>query len=218
MKALKRCRDGLVRGLERILSAMVAALTLDVLWGVFTRFVLGGAWAHRLLGGLVPAAHLGQAPYTDELACVLLVWISMLGAALAFGRGGHLGVDFFVNRLHPSARRAAAALVQGLIIALAAAVFVAGGWELASAQMGQELPTMRWLSRGEVYLALPVAGVFIILFSAEHLAAILRRPAGEGADAGAAGAGGAGTGTAGAAGAGTGGTGGAGAAGGRKEG
>jgi TRAP-type C4-dicarboxylate transport system permease small subunit len=45
------------------------------------------------------------------------------------------------------------------------------------AQMGQELPTLRPLTRGMVYLSLPVAGFFIVLFAAENLVAILRTPA-----------------------------------------
>ena len=94
MGALKRVRDLAVRAVEWMIIGMVALLTLDVLWGVFTRFVLGSGLAHKMLSGVIPETHLGQAVYTDELACVLLVWISMLGAALAFGRKAHLGVDF----------------------------------------------------------------------------------------------------------------------------
>ena len=45
------------------------------------------------------------------------------------------------------------------------------------AQMGQELPTLRPLTRGMVYLSLPVAGCFITLFALENLIAILRTPA-----------------------------------------
>ena len=70
MDTLQKIRHGLVRSLEVLIIVMVALLTLTVLWGVFTRFVMGR-----------------QAQYTDELARMLLVWVSMIGAALAFAAG-----------------------------------------------------------------------------------------------------------------------------------
>jgi len=85
-------------------------------------------------------------------------------------------VDFFVGLMHPTSRRTLAMIVQLLTIALAIVVFVIGGWSAAMSQMTQELPTMRWLSRGEVYLVLPLAGLFIILFATESLVEIYRKP------------------------------------------
>lgn len=168
MGALRTLRHGVVKGLEWLVAAMVALLALDVLWGVFTRFCMGA-----------------QATFTDELACVLLVWISMVGAALCFDRKMHLGVDFFTGLMHERPRKADAVVVLAVTFALSVAVFVVGGWKLALSQMTQELPTMRWLSRGQVYMALPVAGVFICLFTLEQLVAALKPGAGEGAKSGA---------------------------------
>lgn len=167
MGALRTLRNGVVKGLEWLVAAMVALLTVDVLWGVFTRFCLGA-----------------QATFTDELACVLLVWISMVGAALCFDRKMHLGVDFFTGLMRERPRKADAAVVLIVTFALSAIVFVVGGWKLALSQMTQELPTMRWLSRGQVYLALPIAGVFICLFSLEHLVAALKSGPEEGGKSG----------------------------------
>lgn len=158
----QKVRNGFVRTLEILLMVLVAAMTLTVLWGVFTRFVLGH-----------------QAQYTDELARLLLVWVSMIGAALAFGGKAHLGVDFFVNLLHPEARKTVSLLVQAVIVILAVTVFIRGGWGLALAQMSQELPTLRPLTRGMVYLSLPLAGLFITLFAVENALSILRTPAGQ---------------------------------------
>ena len=160
MGAWPGVRKGFIRALEVLLMAMVAVLTLTVLWGVFTRFCLGR-----------------QAEYTDELARLLLVWVSMVGAALAFGEKAHLGVDFFVNKLHPEARKTLSMLVQVVTVVLAVAVFVIGGWGLAMGQMGQQLPTLP-ISRGMVYLSIPLGGVLICLFALENLAEIIKTPAG----------------------------------------
>ena len=153
---LQKARAGFIKSLEALVTVMVAVLTLTVLWGVFTRFCLGH-----------------QAEYTDELARVLLVWVSMVGAALAFGEKAHLGVDYFVNRLHPEARKTLSALVQVVIAALAVIVFVIGGWGLAMGQMGQQLPTLP-ISRGVVYLSMPLGGVLICLFALENLVSIVK--------------------------------------------
>lgn len=165
MDSWRRARARIVRSLEWLVIVMVVALTLTVLWGVFTRFVLGH-----------------QAQYTDELARVLLVWVSMIGAALAFGSRSHLGVDYLVTRLDPAAARIVALAVHAIVIVLAAVVFVAGGWGLAMGQMEQALPTLRPLTRGMVYLAVPLSGVFIIVFTIGHLAATLSKS--DGLDAG----------------------------------
>lgn len=160
MTRLLSVRKVFVRSLEVLLMGMVALLTLTVLWGVFTRFCLGR-----------------QAEFTDELARVLLVWTSMIGAALAFGEKAHLGVDFFVAKLHPEARKTLSMIVQVVTMILAFVVFIAGGWDLAVGQLKQQLPTMPWMSRGMVYFAIPLGGVFILLFAIENLIGIVRTPA-----------------------------------------
>lgn len=157
---LQAIRNGVVKVLETILIVFVIGLTLAVLWGVFTRFCMGH-----------------QASFTDELARILLVWVSMIGAALAFGLKAHLGVDFFINKLLPNARKALNVIVQLVTIILTVVIFLVGGVSLALAQMGQQLPTMPWLSRGMVYAAIPVAGVFILMFTLENLIVILKTPA-----------------------------------------
>lgn len=155
----QKIRDGFVRTLEILLMVLVAVMTLTVLWGVFTRFCLGR-----------------QAHYTDELARVLLVWISMIGSALAFGAKAHLGVDYFVSKLHPEARKTVSVVVQLVILALALIVFIVGGWGLAMGQMGQQLPALP-IKRGLVYISMPIAGVLIILFALENIVEIIRTPA-----------------------------------------
>jgi TRAP-type C4-dicarboxylate transport system permease small subunit len=157
---LQAFRNGVVKVLENILIVCMIGLTLAVLWGVFTRFCMGR-----------------QASFTDELARVLLVWVSMIGAALAFGLKAHLGVDFFINKLSPDARKVLSVVVQLVTIILTVVIFLMGGVSLTLAQMGQVLPTMPWLSRGMVYAAIPVSGVFILLFTIENLVVILKTPA-----------------------------------------
>ncbi len=179
-----KCRHALVRGLEALIIAIVVLLTLDVLWGIVTRVLanpgvldcvrsaFGEGWLFREL-------KTGQAPYTDEVARILLVWLSMFGGALAFGAKAHLGVDFFVGLMQPQARKGLALFVQGLVFFMAVAVFIVGGITVAHGQITQDLTTVPFLTRGMVYASMPISGFFICLFSIESIIEILRTPAEE---------------------------------------
>ncbi len=85
----------LVRLLEFLTIVIFAALVLDVLWGVVSRYVFGA-----------------QSRWTEELAIYLLVWVSLLGSTLAFRDQAHLGVDYFVGKLDQTARRLAAIIAE----------------------------------------------------------------------------------------------------------
>ncbi|MEX1048459.1 MAG: TRAP transporter small permease [Akkermansiaceae bacterium] len=167
---------GLVRLLEGLLIVAMALLVCDVLWGVISR-VLGTlrAWlmtAHEIHAPFLPT---GQSPWTEELARFLLIWVGMLGAAVAFGRNGHLGVDYFVGKLHPDARRWMRVITWLTVIFFAAVVLLDGGWALVrrTLEMGQETPALG-IRKGWVYLAVPLSGTFTILFAGVNLVVCLR--------------------------------------------
>jgi TRAP-type C4-dicarboxylate transport system permease small subunit len=164
-RVLKRLERVLTKALELFVVLAMAVLVLDVVWGVFTRYALGE-----------------QAKWTEELARFLLIWVSLLGGALAFGRKAHLGIDIFVRALHRDARRSMQVLSQLVVFGFALAVFVVGGSSLAFAALsaGQETPALGW-QMGYVYLAVPISGLFIVLYSVESLVeSVWRRPAASG--------------------------------------
>ena len=156
------------RVLECILIVAVGLLVLDVIWGVFTRYVMGE-----------------QANWTEELARFLLVWVSLLGGAVAFGTKGHLGVDYFVGKLHPDARKTMAVVSHLIVIFFAVAVFLVGGYCVVADALAvdQMTPALGW-KMGYVYLALPIAGCFMVLFTIENLIETLATPAGESLESG----------------------------------
>lgn len=145
--------QGLSRLLEYLTILLFAALTADVLWGVVSRYVLGK-----------------QSRWTEEVAVYLLVWVSLLGAALMFRERGHLGVDYFVGKLHPAAQRAAAWIAELAVIAFAGFVLVFGGGLLVWRTLGtgQLTPAMGW-KVGYLYSVVPLCGLFIVGFAIEHL-------------------------------------------------
>ena len=150
--------------LNAVLMGAVLLLVVDVCWGVFTRYVMGE-----------------QAKWTEELARFLLVWVSLLGGAVAFGTKGHLGVDYFVGKFHPDAQKSMAVFVHLVVLFFAVSIFLYGGGRVVSDALAMEqmTPALGW-KMGHVYLALPIAGVFMVLYTVEALVETLATRTGEG--------------------------------------
>jgi len=150
---LNQIKFVLTKVLEFFLIVAVALLVLDVVWGVVTRYAFGQ-----------------QATWTEELARFLLIWVTLLGAAVAFGTKGHLGVDYFVQQFHPEAQRLMAIVSNLVVVFFAVAIFIYGGFQVVgnALAMEQVTPSLGW-KMGHVYLALPVSGVFMLMFAVANL-------------------------------------------------
>jgi TRAP-type C4-dicarboxylate transport system permease small subunit len=144
----------IVRGLEWFTIGLFALLVLDVLWGVTSRYVPG----------------IRPSDWTEELAVYLLVWVSLFGAALTYRGYGHLGVDYFVAKLDPSAQRLVAVIVELVVLVFAGFALCHGGWRLVADTLGanQLTPVLQW-KIGYLYSAVPLSGVFFCAFAIEHL-------------------------------------------------
>ncbi|MBN1974311.1 MAG: TRAP transporter small permease [Sedimentisphaerales bacterium] len=143
----------LIKMLEITVILVMGFLVIDVLWGVFSRYVL-----HN------------QSPWTEELATMLLIWVSLLGAAIGFIRGSHLGVDYFVGKLSKRKQVIGQIIVYMLVAFFASLAMIYGGTRLAvlTFQLAQISPAMQ-LNVGYVYLAVPISGFFILIFSIETI-------------------------------------------------
>lgn len=161
MRAVLRLERGLTKGLELFIIAAMALLVVDVVWGAFSRYALGE-----------------QAKWTEELARFLLVWVALLGGALAFGQRAHLGVDYFVNQLHPQARRVTAMVGHLVVLFFAGAVLLVGGTRVVNEalMLEQTTPALGW-KMGYVYLALPICGFFVVLSTIRNISNTLTTPA-----------------------------------------
>ena len=158
-----RFKNGMTKSLNVALILLVAVLVMDVVWGVFTRYALGE-----------------QAQWTEELARFLLVWVSLLGAASAFESQGHLGVDYFVRKFHPEVQKPLAMVTQVIVLLFAILVFGYGGGRVVADTflIGQVTPALGW-EMGYVYLALPIAGIFMMVYTVENLAQVFISEPGE---------------------------------------
>jgi len=146
MRAIKLILD---KTLELLVMVVVAVLVLDVLWQVFTRFILKD-----------------PSSWTEELATFLLIWVALLGAAVALGRGAHLGIDYFVGKLPDKTKIKTEIFVFLCVATFSLLVMVVGGFDLVRTTMAlkQTSPALG-LNMGYVYLAVPISGFFLVLYS-----------------------------------------------------
>jgi TRAP-type C4-dicarboxylate transport system permease small subunit len=96
---LARLRRAFERVLEWIVIALLLLLALEVVLGV----------VYRYLGN--PIA------WYDEIASVLLAWVTYYGAALAALKRAHIGVPGFISALSARPRLAAVLLGEACILA-----------------------------------------------------------------------------------------------------
>ena len=149
---------GFKRQIDTALGWVVAVLmglsVVNVLWQVFTRFVLND-----------PSA------FTDELARYLLVWVGLLGAAYAAGQRMHLAVDLLPQTLTGARKQVVEVVIQACVFVFAAVVMVWGGVVLVQLQwdLGQTSAALR-VPLAVVYSVLPVSGVLIAYYAAVALA------------------------------------------------
>lgn len=145
------------RALDRFLEILVAAsmlvLTIDVTWQVITRFILKN-----------------PSNWTEELATNLMIWVGLLGAAVALNYRDHLGIDYFVGKLSDKMRFRTEVFVYLAIALFSIFVMFLGGLKLVTItfRFGQLSPALR-LPMGYVYLAVPVTGIFLAIYSIEFL-------------------------------------------------
>jgi len=118
-KNLKKYLD---KSLEYITAFTMGFLVLDVTWQVFTRYVLND-----------------PSSWTEEVATYLVMWVGLLGAAVALNRGAHLGIDYFVAKLSLKARLITQAVVFFVTFNFSVFILLIGGIQLVidTLQLGQ---------------------------------------------------------------------------------
>lgn len=140
-----------MRALARLLG-----LALEIVAGsllVALALLVSVAAALRYLGSGIS--------FYDEVAPILLAWVTFFGAALVTLKRGHLGFDNVIRALPDWPRRAAFVLSEALTIAF----FIAlawGGYRLLEVMSGEHLVTLTWLSTGVTQSVIPLASLAFV--------------------------------------------------------
>ncbi len=146
-------RNTMDQVLKTVLAVLMAVMVLDVLWGVFTRYVMGA-----------------QSQWTEELARYLLIWIGILGAAFASGKKMHLAIDILPTSLEGRRQMLLVNSIHVIVILFALAVLLIGGSRLVyiTSKLGQ-VSTALDLPLAVVYSIVPISGLFIIIYKTMDL-------------------------------------------------
>lgn len=146
MSGIKHSID---KTLEWAVILLMAANVLNVLWQVFTRFILND-----------------PSSYTEELARYLLIWIGLLGASYAVGKKLHLAIDHFSGKLQGFPRQMVDFLVPALIFLFALLVMVIGGIRLVNITLTlNQISAALQIKLGYIYLVLPLSGLLMMYYS-----------------------------------------------------
>lgn len=152
--------QSLRRWLDRVLGAvgclLLSALVIVLVWQVFSRYVLN-----------TPSTS------SEEILRYGVVWMSLLGAAYATGKGSHMSVDLLRDRMHGGQRLWLEAGVTLLFLAFAIMVLIVGGLRGVSISARQTSAVLQ-IPMSWIYAALPVSGALMVAYNLLNLADLWR--------------------------------------------
>jgi len=143
--------------LKWVVVVLMAISVFNVLWQVFTRFIL-----HH------------PSSYTEELARYLLIWVGLLGAAYAAGNKMHLAIDLFSAKMQRNNALRLQIFIQICILLFAVAVMVIGGLRLVTITLTlNQLSAALQVKLGYVYLVLPISGILIAVYAIMEIISLI---------------------------------------------
>ena len=153
--ALATLRDAYGRLLEAVVTVLMVVLFVEVTAGVVFRFA-----GHSLI-------------WYDEVASILLAWLTFYGSALASVKRAHIGCPEIVDLMPWRARRLANIVAQVVVIAF----FVVLGYVgviIMPALAGDTLVTLSWVPMNFVQSVIPVSSALIVVAETMTLVELLR--------------------------------------------
>lgn len=144
---MKQLRNIIDKAMRSLCAVAMAALTLLVIWQVFTRYILNH-----------------PSTWSEELAAYMFAWVTVFGAAYVFGKREHMNIPVIVERFSSVNQNSLQILAEVLNLIFALTVMVYGGFEITKLTMGQ-LSSSLPLQMGYFYMCIPISGIFIALYS-----------------------------------------------------
>jgi TRAP-type C4-dicarboxylate transport system permease small subunit len=147
---LQGFRRGYERALEWVVIALMTVLAAEVTAGVVFRYL-----GHALI-------------WYDEMASVLLAWLTFYGAALASVKRAHIGCPELLDAMGWRARRAFNIAAELVVIAF----FVLLGWVGASVLpilATDALVSLPWIPMSVVQSVIPISAALIVVAEVLHL-------------------------------------------------
>jgi TRAP-type C4-dicarboxylate transport system permease small subunit len=154
-----RKRYGLL--LEWVVMALMIVLAVEVTLGV----------VYRAIGSSLV--------WYDEVASILLAWLTFYGSALASVKRAHNGCPEVIAQFSPGVRRALSVLTQLLVIGFFA-LLAWVGFRIMPILAGDTLVSLPEVSLNFVQSVIPISSLLILVGEIMHLVELLRgvEPAG----------------------------------------
>jgi TRAP-type C4-dicarboxylate transport system permease small subunit len=130
-------------------------IVVIVFWQVFGRYVLNSS-----------------PTWTESLALVLVLYVTLIGAAVGVRDAGHIGMESLLVLLPESARNRIELLIHFLVMAFGVAM-IYNGFVLGSSVASYKIPNLG-LPEVVRYVPLVLSGVLVISFSIEHVIALVQ--------------------------------------------
>ncbi len=148
--ATARFREKYGRVLEWVVSALMVVLAVEVMAGVIFRFA-----GHSLI-------------WYDEVASVLLAWLTFYGSALASVKRAHIGCPELVDKLPWRARRVLNIVAQLLVIAFFLLLGGVGLYVLPVLAT-DHMVSLSWIPISFVQSVIPISAALIVVAEFTHL-------------------------------------------------
>ena len=157
---LRSFRRGYERFLEWTCIALMATLAVEVTVGVVFRYS-----GHSLV-------------WYDEVATILLVWVTFFGSALAVLKHAHMGVPEIVRML-PASARVAAAVVSQLCVLGFFLLLAWVGYSILGILATDRLVSLPDIPVAYAHAAIPISAVLIVIGQLLVFPEVLRDARGE---------------------------------------
>ena len=110
--------------------------------------------------------------WAEALALLLVLFVTAFGVAVGVRDAGHIGLESMVSLL-PDAWRHRLEILIHVLVGSFGALMVYGGWIRMVAKWDEKKPMLP-ITDGIDYLPVVIAGVLIVMFSIEHIIALVR--------------------------------------------
>lgn len=110
--------------------------------------------------------------WAEALALVLIIWVTMLGAAVGVRDAGHIGMETLLVLL-PAKPRHYLEIVIFIFSAIFGATMSYNGALLAESVWGYRIPTLG-IPEGLNHVPVALGGALIVLFAIEHVVALVQ--------------------------------------------
>jgi TRAP-type C4-dicarboxylate transport system permease small subunit len=143
--------------LHLLLFTILAVMSATVAFNVFSRFIIGKSFS-----------------WCEEVAKILLVYLTFFGAAYAMKDNSHYAFEFLVQKAPPKMLKMIL-FIRWMVILLMSAFFFYSSVEVTIRMRGWIMPATS-INRALVYGAAPLSTLLLILYASRNFIFNMKNP------------------------------------------